>query len=172
ADHYLVEVVNPETLRDAAPGEPGELVLSNLSFEAMPLLRYRTGDLVEMDFEPCPCGRTHPRITRFLGRVDDMLLVSGTNVFPGQIEHVLLRHPELSENWLLVVGERKGLHTLEVQVEPVPGFEPDNGFVARLESELRDLLMISCRVQLVPCGSLPRYEGKAVRVLDRRGQKG
>jgi phenylacetate-CoA ligase len=172
ADHYLVEVVNPETLLDAAPGEPGELVISNLSFEAMPLLRYRTGDLVEMDFEPCPCGRTHPRITRFLGRVDDMLLVSGTNVFPGQIEHVLLRHPELSENWLLVVGERKGLHTLEVQVEPVPGFEPEDGFVARLESELRDLLMISCRVQLVPCGSLPRYEGKAVRVLDRRGQKG
>ncbi|MCL6638555.1 MAG: phenylacetate--CoA ligase [Firmicutes bacterium] len=172
ADHYLVEVLNPETLRDAAPGEPGELVMSNLSFEAMPILRYRTGDRVVVDFDPCPCGRTHPRITRFLGRVDDMLLVSGTNVFPSQVEHVLLKHPELSENWLLVVGEKKGLHTLEVRVEPVPGVEPEEGFAVRLEKELRDQLMISCRVSLVPCGSLPRYEGKAVRVLDRRDQKG
>lgn len=168
ADHYLVEVLDPETLRDVPPGTPGELVLSNLSFEAMPILRYRTGDRVIVDFSPCPCGRTHPRIVKFIGRVDDMLLVSGTNVFPSQIEHVLLKHAELSENWLLVVGERKGLHTLEVQVEPAPGVELDEEFINQLEKELHSYLEITCKVVLVPCGSLQRFEGKAVRVLDKR----
>ena len=171
ADHYLVEVLDPDTLENVKHGEPGELVLSNLSFEAMPILRYRTGDRVVVDFETCECGRTHPRIAKFLGRVDDMLLVSGTNVFPSQIEYVLLNHKELSENWQLVVGEKKGLHTLRAEIEPVPGEEAniDDKYIAGLEKELHSYLEITCKVDIKPVGSLPRFEGKAVRVRDERG---
>jgi len=167
-DHYLMEVLDPLTLKPVGPGEPGELVLSNLSFEAMPFLRYRTGDRVTATEEKCPCGRTHPRITRFLGRVDDMLLVSGTNVFPSQVEYVLLQHGELSEHWQIVVGERKGLHTLRVQVESQPGIEPDGSLLSLVEKKLKEFLGISCRIELQECGTLPRFEGKAVRVVDER----
>lgn len=167
-DHFLMEVVDPATLQPVEPGEPGELVLSNLSFTAMPLLRYRTGDRVIVTEESCPCGRTHPRITRFLGRVDDMLLVSGTNVFPSQVEFILLQHSELSEHWRIVVGARQGLHTLRVQVEPQAGIDLDEAAVSLLERELKDYLGITCRIELLGCGSLPRFEGKAVRVVDER----
>ncbi|MDA8334766.1 MAG: phenylacetate--CoA ligase [Peptococcaceae bacterium] len=170
-DHYLMEVLDPLTLEPVGPGEPGELVLSNLSFEAMPFLRYRTGDRVTATVEPCPCGRTHPRITRFLGRVDDMLLVSGTNVFPSQVEYVLLQHGELSEHWRIVVGERKGLHTLRVQVEPRPGVALDESLVALLEGRLKESLSITCRIEPQACGALPRFEGKAVRVVDERSRE-
>ncbi len=167
-DHYLVEVLDPETLEDVEAGNAGELVLTNLSFEAMPILRYRTGDRVVVNFDTCECGRTHPRITNFLGRVDDMLLVSGTNVFPSQIEFVLLRHPGMSENWQLVVGDNRGLHTLKVEVEPVQGAQIDNAFVKELEKELHSHLEITCKVDIKPIGTLPRFEGKAVRVRDER----
>jgi phenylacetate-CoA ligase len=167
-DHYLVEVLDPVTLKDVEPNKPGELVLTNLSFEAMPILRYRTGDRVIVSFETCECGRTHPRIVSFLGRVDDMLLVSGTNVFPSQVEYVLMKHPELSENWQLVVGEKKGLHTLKVEIEPVAGVEIDETYILKLEKELHSYLEITCKVELKPIGSLPRFEGKAVRVRDER----
>jgi phenylacetate-CoA ligase len=168
ADHYLVEVINPDTGEYAAPGEPGELVLSNLSFEVMPILRYRTGDRVIVDFSPCPCGRTHPRITNFLGRVDDMLLVSGTNVFPSQVENILLQQPELSENWQLVVGDKKGLHTLQVEIEPMPGAVIGENYVEKLEKTLHSALEITCRIIVVPVGSLARFEGKAARIVDKR----
>ncbi|MEW6423858.1 MAG: phenylacetate--CoA ligase [Bacillota bacterium] len=169
ADHYLMEALDPVSLEPVEPGQRGELVLSNLSFEAMPILRYRTGDLVITSFETCVCGRTHPRITKFLGRMDDMLVVSGTNVFPSQIEHILLQHEELSEHWRILVGERKGLHTLKVEVEPKPGSELTSDFVNQLEKKLRDQLLITCRVELKECGSLPRFEStKAVRIVDER----
>jgi len=167
-DHFLLEVLDPETLEDVEAGKSGELVITNLSFEAMPILRYRTGDRVIVSFDTCECGRTHPRIIQFLGRVDDMLLVSGTNVFPSQVEYVLLQHPELSENWQLVVGDNKGLHTLKVEVEPVQGVQLDNTFVARLEKELHSYLEITCKVDLKPIGALSRFEGKAIRVRDER----
>jgi phenylacetate-CoA ligase len=97
-----------------------------------------------------------------------MLLVSGTNVFPSQVEYVLLQHPRMSENWQLVVGDKKGLHTLKVEVEPVQGAEIDNAFIDKLEKELYSHLEITCRVDVKPIGSLPRFEGKAVRVRDER----
>jgi phenylacetate-CoA ligase len=168
ADHYLVEVLDPETLDDVVPGKPGELVMSNLSFEAMPILRYRTGDKVVVSFDTCACGRTHPRITGFVGRVDDMILVSGTNIFPSQVEYVLLKHPELSENWRLIVGEEKGLHTLKAEIEPAAGAQIDERFVANLEKELHSNLEKKCAVEIKPVGTLPRFEGKAVRVVDQR----
>lgn len=167
-DHFLVEVLDPKTLEDVQAGKAGELVITNLSFEAMPILRFRTGDRVIVSFDRCECGRTHPRITSFLGRVDDMLLVSGTNVFPSQVEYVLLQHPRMSENWQLVVGDKKGLHTLKVEVEPVQGAEIDHVFIERLEKELYSHLEITCRVDVKPIGTLPRFEGKAVRVRDER----
>ncbi len=168
ADHYLPEVIDPDTGEYVEPGEPGELVLSNLSFETMPILRYRTGDRVVVDFSVCACGRTHPRIVKFLGRVDDMILVSGTNVFPSQVETALLQHPELSENWQLVIGDNKGLHTLRVEVEPVPGANIDDIYIKNLEQFLHSHLEITCKVHLKPVGSLQRFEGKAVRVIDER----
>ncbi len=168
ADHYLVEVLNPETHESVEEGQPGELVISNLSFEVMPLLRYRTGDNVVINSDPCECNRTHPRITRFLGRLDDMIFVSGTNVFPSQVEFMLLKHAELSENWQLVVGEKKGLHTLKIEIEPVAGAKVDEQFVAALEKELHQCLAKKCLVEIKPMGSLPRFEGKAVRVIDQR----
>ena len=97
-----------------------------------------------------------------------MLLVSGTNVFPSQIEYVLLQHPEMSENWQIVVGDNKGLHTLKVEVEPVQGAEIDKPFVVQLEKELHSHLEITCKVDIKPIGTLPRFEGKAVRVRDER----
>lgn len=168
ADHYLVEIIDPITLDYVKPGEPGELVLSNLSFEAMPVLRYRTGDRVTIDRETCDCGRTHPRISGFLGRVDDMILVSGTNVFPSQVEYVLLKHAQLSENWQLIVEDKKGLHTIKVEIEPVTGVQLDMAFTKQIEKELHDYLEIKCGVELKPVGSVPRFEGKAVRVVDKR----
>ena len=168
ADHYLMEIIDPVTLEYVKPGEPGELVISNLSFDAMPILRYRTGDRIVMSTDKCECGRTHPRISGFLGRVDDMLLVSGTNVFPSQIEYVLLKHANLSENWQLVVEDNKGLHTMKVEIEPATGAEVDKAFIKELEKELHSHLEIKCGVDIKDVGSLPRFEGKAKRVVDKR----
>ncbi len=168
ADHYLVEVLDPETMEPAGKDQPGELVISNLSFEVMPLLRYRTGDHVIVNYEECSCGRNHPRITSFLGRLDDMILVGGTNIFPCQIEYILLNHSELSENWQIVVGEKKGLHTIKVEIEPATWTDVDEHFIRFLEKELHQQLAKKCNVEIKPIGSLPRFEGKAVRVIDHR----
>ena len=168
ADHYLMEVIDPVTYDYVKEGEPGELVISNLSFEAMPILRYRTGDRVNVSVEKCECGRTHPRISGFLGRVDDMILVSGTNVFPSQIEFVLLKHANLSENWQLIVEDKRGLHTIKVEIEPATGCVIDQTFVTDLEKELHSHLEIKCGIEIKDTGTLPRFEGKAARVVDRR----
>ncbi len=167
-DHYLVEILDPETMEPAKKGEPGELVISNLSFEVMPLLRYRTGDHVIASFEECACSRTHPRITTFLGRLDDMILVGGTNIFPCQVEYILLNHAELSENWQIVVGEKKGLHTMKIEIEPATWTDVDEHFIEALEKELHQHLAKKCEIEIKPIGSLPRFEGKAVRVIDHR----
>ncbi len=168
ADHYLMEMIDPVTHEYVKPGEPGELVITNLSFDSMPILRYRTGDRIMVSTEKCECGRTHPRISGFLGRVDDMLLVSGTNVFPSQIEFVLLKHTNLSENWQLVVEDNKGLHMMKVEIEPAVGYDVDTAFIKELEKELHSHLEIKCGVVIKDVGSLPRFEGKAKRVVDKR----
>ncbi len=168
ADHYLVEVLDPITHENVEEGQPGELVLSNLSFEIMPLLRYRTSDNVVVSFDTCECGRTHPRITKFVGRLDDMILVGGTNIYPSQVEHILLKHSELSENWQLVVSDKKGLHAMKIEIEPLAGTQIDELFVAALEKELHQILAKKCPVEIKAVGTLPRFEGKAVRVVDRR----
>ncbi len=158
-DHFYPEVVDPETGRSVAPGERGELVLTALTKEAFPVLRYRTGDVTSFVEGPCPCGRTHPRIARFSGRVDDMLIVRGINVFPSEIEAVVLDDPALGGQYAIVVDRRTTLPELEVHVEGT-----SEGLAKRLERRLR----LRCTVVAHEPGSLPRTEtGKAKRLFER-----
>jgi phenylacetate-CoA ligase len=160
-DHFFPEIVHPETGRAVAAGERGELVLTTLTKEAFPVLRYRTGDVTSFVDGPCPCGRTHRRIARFSGRVDDMLVVRGINVFPNEIEAVVLDDAALGGQYAIVVDRRPTLPELEVHVET-------EGPVEHLEERLETRLRL--RVEVVACapGSLPRTEtGKAKRVFER-----
>jgi phenylacetate-CoA ligase len=160
-DHFLVEVVDPRSGRPLPDGEVGELVFSTLTKEALPLLRYRTGDLASVTREPCGCGRTFARMSRVLGRTDDMLIIRGVNVFPSEIERALLAIPELTPHYQLVVARPGHLDELTVQVEGTV----DPGAVRK---QLHDVLGLTAQVEIVEPGSVPRSEGKALRVLDRR----
>jgi len=142
-------------------GEVGELVFTTLTKEAMPLLRYRTGDLASVTREPCPCGRTFARMSRVVGRTDDMLIIRGVNVFPSEIERVLLSVRGLEPHYQLVVDRAERLDELTVQVEG--SVDPDP-----VREQLERALGLSARVEVVAPGSIPRSEGKALRVLDRR----
>jgi len=161
-DHFLVEVVDPESGLPLPDGEVGELVFSTLTKEALPLLRYRTGDLASLMREPCACGRTFARMSRVVGRTDDMLIIRGVNVFPSEIERTLLTIPELAPHYQLVVERPGNLDELTVQVEGVV----DAGSVRK---QLHSVLGLTARVEIVQPRSIPRSEGKALRVLDRRG---
>ncbi len=169
-DHFLPEVVDPETGRSAQQGERGELVLTTLTKEALPLLRYRTGDVTSFVGAPCPCGRTHRRIARFSGRVDDMLVIRGVNVFPSAIEAVLLEDADVAGQYAIVVDRRATLPRLEVHCE----LASDESFGRRdeirhdLGKRLAERLRLRVEVALGPPGSLPRQEvGKAKRVFER-----
>ncbi len=158
-DHFLPEVIDPETDTAVASGERGELVLTTLTKEAFPVLRYRTGDVTSFVDGDCACGRTHRRIARFSGRVDDMLVVRGINVFPSEIEAVVLDDPALGGQYAIVVDRRSTLPELEVHVEGV-----SEGLADRLEQRLR----LRCSVVAHEPGSLPRTEtGKAKRLFER-----
>jgi phenylacetate-CoA ligase len=167
-DHFFVEVVDPQSGERLPDGEVGELVFSTLTKEALPLLRYRTGDLASLTREPCSCGRTFARMSRVVGRTDDMLIIRGVNVFPSEIERALLAIPELTPHYQLVVERPGHLDELTVEVELrecEPGGERLEAFVAE---RLGRALGLTARVRLGPPGSIPRSEGKALRVLDRR----
>jgi phenylacetate-CoA ligase len=172
-DHFLVEVIDPETGETLGPQERGELVFTTLTKEAMPLIRYRTGDISYLYKEPCPCGRTHPRIARISGRSDDMLIIRGVNVFPSQVEHVLFGFPEVKEHYQIIVDRAGPLDVLEVNIEVTESvFESDVKEMVkikgRLEAQLRSSLEVKANVNLVEPGSIPRSEGKANRILDKR----
>ena len=160
-DHFLVEVVDPDSGEPLPDGEVGELVFTTLTKEALPLLRYRTGDLASLTREPCACGRTFARMSRVLGRTDDMLIIRGVNVFPSEIERALLSVPELAPHYQLVVERPGHLDELTVQVEGT--VDP-----VLVREELSRALGLTARVEVVPPGSVPRSEGKALRVVDRR----
>jgi phenylacetate-CoA ligase len=160
-DHFLVETVDPETGTAVPDGELGELVFTTLTKEAMPLLRYRTGDLASVTREPCSCGRTFARMSRVKGRTDDMLVIRGVNVFPSEIERVLLAVDGLEPHYQLVVERPEHLDELTVQVEGAADPAP-------VRAQLERALGLSARVEIVEPGSIPRSEGKALRVLDRR----
>jgi len=168
-DHFLPEILDPES--DEPTAGLGELVLTTLTKEALPVLRYRTGDVTRFVAGDCPCGRTHPRIARFSGRVDDMLVVRGVNVFPSEIEEVLLEHPALAGQYAIVLDRRGPLVELEVRAELA---EP--GEAAGLERELSDRLAerlrLRTRVRVGPLGSLPRQDvGKARRVFEQLDER-
>ncbi len=169
-DHFLPEVVDPATSEPSGPGELGELVLTTLTKEALPVIRYRTGDITQFVDEPCPCGRTHWRIARFSGRVDDMLVIRGVNVFPSEIESVILDEPNLAGQYAIVVDKRGTMLELEVRVE-LASDESAHGrddIAARLRSELAERLRIRVEVIVGDPGYIPRQElGKAKRLFER-----
>ncbi len=166
-DHFIVEVIDPRTGDPLPDGEVGELVFTSLTKEAVPIVRYRTGDISVIDGRPCSCGRTSRRMAKISGRADDMLVIRGINVFPSDIERVLLAVPELSPQYRLVVDREHALDTVEVQVEPrVAG--PADGLADRVGVTMRNALGIAVDVTLVAPHTIPRSEGKALRVVDRR----
>jgi phenylacetate-CoA ligase len=166
-DHFLPEIVDPASGQALPLGSTGELVLTNLTKEALCLIRYRTGDICSLTDEPCPCGRTGVRMSKIKGRTDDMLIVRGVNVFPSEIEAALLAVPEVAPHYQLVVSRDGALDEVEVQVELLTEVD---GIAARLSRRLRDVLGLSCRVVVQPPKTVPRSEGKAIRVVDRRQQ--
>lgn len=170
-DYYIVEIVDPQTLEPVPEGEVGELVLTTLNREAMPLLRYRTRDLTRILPGECPCGRHHKRLDRMKGRSDDMIILKGVNIFPIQIEEVLMRFKELGSNYLITLTNLEANDEMTVEVE-LNEFNDDYGFMQRLTKEItrqiKDEILITPRVKLVPKGSLPQQEGKAIRVKDLR----
>ncbi|MEM0449320.1 MAG: phenylacetate--CoA ligase [Methanomassiliicoccales archaeon] len=173
SDQTLIEIIDPDTGEQLGPGEKGELVVTMLLKEAVPIVRYRTGDISTIDVEGCPCGRDHPRLGRITGRVDDMFIIRGINVFPSQVEYVLMSNPELGNEFQIVVDRRGALDEMLVRVELKPESFQDN--VAKLESlktriheRLKNVLSVSAEVELLEPGSLPRFEGKAKRVIDKR----
>jgi phenylacetate-CoA ligase len=173
-DSYLVEIIDPETGEVLGPGERGELVVTPLVKEAMPLIRYRTGDITMLMEDRCPCGRGQ-KIARIMGRSDDMLVIRGVNVFPSQIEHVLLSLPEVGEQFMVYIDRVQHLDEMSIEVEINRDcFSGELKDLAKLQKRvagaLRDTLGLRTSVTLVEPGSLPRFEGKAKRVIDRRGE--
>jgi phenylacetate-CoA ligase len=169
-DNFVMEIINPATGAPVAEGQTGELVLTSINREAMPLLRYRTRDLTSLIAGPCACGRTHRRIHRITGRSDDMLIVRGVNIFPQQIERVLMSMPQIGRNYLI---QLEGLDDMTVKVELSPSaFDGEVGHLAELQNQvaekLRAELFVRPKVDLVAGGSLPVTEGKAKRVIDKR----
>jgi phenylacetate-CoA ligase len=172
-DSFLVEVVDPQTLKPLPPGKTGELVFTNLTREGMPLLRYRTRDLASYDPEPCPCGRAMGRISRIQGRTDDMLILKGVNIFPLQIEQVLMAMPEVATNYLVEVTREDFNDQMHVKVEVKESFFKEDlkyltGLTRRITEALKSELLITPRVELVEPNTLPHSEGKAVRIVNRR----
>lgn len=167
-DEFLVETINSDTEELLEPGKEGELVFTMLSREAMPLLRYRTRDLSRVLEEECACGRYHPRIQRIKGRTDDMLIIGGVNVFPSQVEHVLMNIPALGDQYQIIVSHAE-LDRLAVKVETTTDRVNDPNLLKQIQSDLLAVLGIRADVELVELGTLPRSEvGKALRVIDLR----
>jgi len=171
-DHFIAEIIDPDTGEVLPEGSKGELVFTSITKEAFPLLRYRTRDICQLIYEPCPCGRTHVKMRKPMGRSDDMLIIRGVNVFPSQIETVLLEQG-YQANYQIIVDRVNNTDTFEVLVEMTPENFSDNlgkitGMEKNLVAALKAMLGISAKVRLVAPKSITRSEGKAVRVIDKR----
>lgn len=172
-DHFLVEIIDPDTEAPLPDGETGELVITTITKEGMPTLRYRTHDLTSIIPEPCACGRTHRRIRRLRGRTDDMLIIRGVNVFPSQVEAAIVGIPGIAPRYMLVVDRVNNMDILEVQVEMTPELLSDE--VRKVEQLSRNVaraieqvLGLSVKLRLMNPGSIQRSEGKSVRIIDKR----
>ncbi|OUM89531.1 phenylacetate--CoA ligase family protein, partial [Parageobacillus thermoglucosidasius] len=180
-DHFFVEVIHPDTLEPVGEGEEGELVFTSLTKEAFPVIRYRTGDIASITKEPCACGRTTTRMSRIKGRVDDMLIIRGVNVFPSEIEHYLLMVPELAPHYQVHILRKGMLDVVELQVEISERFyqeirsnlhdERVRDLVKRIQHLLKNHCLVSINVNIHPPKSIPRSEGKAIRIVDYRKEK-
>ncbi len=171
-DHFVAEIIDPNTGEVLPAGSKGELVFTSLTKEAFPLLRYRTRDICQLNYEPCACGRTHVRMAKPMGRSDDMLIIRGVNVFPSQIETVLLNRG-YSSNYQIIVDRLRNVDTFDIMVEMSPEmFTDDMGKITKMQNELvadlRSMLGIGAKISLVAPKSITRSEGKAVRVIDKR----
>jgi len=175
-DHFYPEIINPETLEELPIGQTGELVFTTLTKEGMPLLRYRTRDLCSLMEGTCSCGRTSVRMGRIMGRSDDMLIIRGINVFPSQVESVILSMPQFEPVYMIVVDRKNNLDTMQVQVEVRKNFFNDDigqMFEMRkgLADRLKSVISIKADVKLMEPGSIERSQGKSVRVIDKRNLK-
>ncbi|HZV81460.1 MAG TPA: phenylacetate--CoA ligase [Geobacteraceae bacterium] len=172
-DHFIPEIINPDTGEILKEGERGELVITTITKQGIPLIRYRTRDITSLTYEQCVCGRTHARIARMSGRSDDMLIIRGVNVFPSQIESILVRIEGVEPHYLLIVDRKENLDTLEVQVEVDERIFSDEikvlqSLARRIEKEIKDMLGVTCTVKLVEPKTIQRSEGKSKRVIDNR----
>ena len=172
-DHFYPEILNSATFAPQKEGETGELVFTTLTKEGLPLIRYRTKDLTSIDYSTCECGRTSARISRFKGRVDDMLIIRGVNVFPSQVEAALIEVEEVSPHYMMIVDRVNNLDTLEVQVEVNPQYYTDEIRVIEALSKkiahvISQALGLNPKVKIVEPQTLVRSEGKAVHVVDKR----
>lgn len=178
-DLFIAEIIDPLSGEVLPEGEEGELVFTTLTKEAIPVIRYRTGDLSRLTSEPCVCGRTMRRMTRVRARLDDMLIIRGVNLYPSEIEKALLSLPELAPHYQLVIDRQKALDTLEIQVEVTENIIKNWGhfqdghveltaLTEQIQTLLKDSLGLTADVTLLQPRSLPRSEGKAVRVVDKR----
>jgi len=173
SDLALVEIIDPKTEEPLEPGESGEVTITILQKEALPMIRYRIGDIAAMDDAVCACGRTNPRIHRIQGRVDDMLIIRGINVFPSQVEHALMAIPEVGQHFQIVIERKGALDDMLVRVELKKESFSDKitdlmKIRQNVEHRLRNSLNVNADVELVEPGSLPRFEGKSKKVIDKR----
>ncbi|MEF8941235.1 MAG: phenylacetate--CoA ligase [Desulfohalobiaceae bacterium] len=173
-DHFLAEIIDPETREPLPPGEQGELVITTLTKEALPLVRYRTKDLTRLTATPCRCGRTHMRMDKVQGRTDDMLIIRGVNVFPAQIESLLLETEGVGPHYQLILRREGSMDTLEIQVEVDENvFSDEIKHLQRLEQKLtksiKEFLGVTAQIKLVEPQTIARSEGKAQRLVDYRG---
>ena len=173
-DHFVFEVIDPQTLQPLQIGATGELVITTLTKEALPMVRYRTRDITRLSDEPCRCGRSHVRIMRVTGRDDDMLIIRGVNVYPSQVEAVLLGFPGLAPHYQIVLTRDGALDAMTVEVELAPqsrDLEVDRGRKADdVRQHIKSLIGVTCHVAIKAPGELPRSQGKAVRVRDLRNK--
>lgn len=172
-DHFIAEIINPDTGEVLPAGEQGELVITTITKEGIPMIRYRTRDITRLITEPCRCGRTHRRLERMSGRTDDMLIIRGVNVFPSQIESVLMKIEGVEPHYQLIIDREENLDSLEVQVEVNEDTFSDavktlQDLASRIRKEIKELLGITCKVRLVEPKTIARSEGKAQRVIDQR----
>jgi phenylacetate-CoA ligase len=171
-DHFLFEVIDPDTLASLPPGEAGELVITTLTKEAMPMIRYRTRDITRLTDAPCRCGRTHVRIMRVTGRTDDMIILRGVNVYPSQVEVLLIGLPSLTPHYQIVLTREGALDTMTVEIEAAPDFAMSRAGAkaAEVRHHIKSMIGVTCDVRVKAPGEIPRSQGKAVRVRDERNK--
>lgn len=160
-DHYILEVIDPKTGEALSEGEEGELVLTSFTREALPVIRFRTGDIASIIEDKCGCGMPYRRISRIKGRVDDLLIIKGVNVYPSEIEHLLCNTPGIGNNYQIFVKEENGFHDLMIQVE-------GNISAVEIKKRIKENFLFTPEVEVLPNGSIPRNEGKAVRIIKNK----